>query len=132
MITGRMTLAFGAVSVPLGRDRLDAVRFLELVLAGGAVGILGLLLALVWTAGFVPAFLEPATASVLFTKPVARSQLLLGKYIGVLIFVAFHVMLFVCFTWLGLGIRTHVWDLTYWLCVPLLLLQYAVFYSVSA
>ena len=67
----------------------------------------GLLLALVWTAGFVPTFLEPGAASVLLAKPVGRSQLLLGKYLGVLAFVAFQVVLFVALTWLALGVRTQ-------------------------
>ena len=72
---------------PVSRERSDAVHFLELLLAGGIAGTLGLLLALVWTAGFVPTFLEPSAASVLLAKPVARWQLLLGKYLGVLTFV---------------------------------------------
>jgi ABC-type transport system involved in multi-copper enzyme maturation permease subunit len=130
-IRGRMGLAFGAVSIPLGRERGDAVRFVQLLLAGGLAGTLGLLLALVWTAGFVPTFLEPGAASVLLAKPVARWQLLLGKYLGVLAFVGFQVVLFVALTWLALGVRTGVWDLTYWWCVPLLLLEFAIFYSFS-
>jgi ABC-type transport system involved in multi-copper enzyme maturation permease subunit len=130
-ITGRMTLAFGAVSFPVGRERADSVRFLELILSGGIAGSLGLLLALVWTAGFLPTFLEASAASVLLAKPVARWQLLVGKYIGVLIFVGFQVVLFVVLTWLALGLRTNVWDMTYWWCIPLLLLQFAVLYSFS-
>ena len=102
-ISGRMTLAFGAVSFPVSRTRSEAVRFLELVLAWGVAGTFGLLLALVWTAGFVPTFLEPSAASVLLAKPVARWQLLLGKYFGVLTFVGFQVVLFVVLTWLALG-----------------------------
>jgi ABC-type transport system involved in multi-copper enzyme maturation permease subunit len=130
-ISGRMTLAFGAVSFPVSRERRDAVIFLELLLAGGFAGTLGLLLALVWTAGFVPTFLEPSAASVLLAKPVARWQLLLGKYLGVLSFVGFQVVLFVVLTWLALGVRTNVWNMTYWWCIPLLLLQFAIFYSFS-
>jgi ABC-type transport system involved in multi-copper enzyme maturation permease subunit len=130
-IGGRMTLAFGAVSIPLSRERRDAVHFLELVLGGGIAGTFGLVLTLVWTAGFVPTFLEPGAASVLLAKPVSRGQLLLGKCFGVLTFVGFQVVLFVLSTWLALGVRTQVWDLTYWWCVPLLLLQFAIFYSFS-
>jgi ABC-type transport system involved in multi-copper enzyme maturation permease subunit len=128
-ISGRMSLAFGAVSFPVSRERGDAVRFLELLLAWGVAGTLGLLMALVWTAGFVPTFLEPGAASTLLTKPVARWQLLLGKYLGVLTFVGLQAVLFVVSTWLGLGVRTNVWDMTYWWSIPLLLLQFAVFYS---
>ncbi len=130
-LSGRMSLAFGAVSFPVSRQRKDAVFFLELVLAWGVAGTFGLLMALVWTAGFLPSFLDPSAASVLLAKPVARWQLLLGKYVGVLTFVGFHVLLFVALTWLALGIRTQVWNSTYWWCVPLLLLQFAIFYSFS-
>ncbi len=130
-ISGRMTLAFGAVSIPVSRDRGDAVHFLQLILASGIAGTFGLLLTLVWTAGFVPAFLDPGAASVLLTKPICRRQLLLGKYVGVLAFVGFHLVLFVALTWLALGIRTRVWDLAYWWSVPLLLIQFAIFYSFS-
>ncbi len=130
-VSGRMSLAFGAVSFPIFRTRSEAVFFLELVLAWGVAGTFGVLLALVWTAGFVPSFLEPSSASVLLAKPIARWQLLIGKYFGVLAFVAFQVVLFVLLTWVGLGLRTNVWNITYWRCIPLLLLQFAIFYSFS-
>ncbi len=130
-ISGRMTLAFGAVSIPVSRQRSDAVHFLELILASGIAGTFGLLLTLVWTAGFLPSFLEPNAASVLLSKPIPRSHLLLGKYFGVLVFVGFHLIIFVTLTWLALGVRTNVWDLAYWWTVPLLLIQFAIFYSFS-
>ncbi len=130
-LQGRMSLAFGAVSFPVSRERADAVHFLELVLAGGIAGTVGLLLALIWTAGFMPTFLEPGAAAALLAKPIARWQLLLGKYFGVLTFAAFHVVLFVGATWFALGLRTTIWDLDYLWCIPLLLLQFAVFYSFS-
>ena len=46
-ISGRMTLAFGAVSIPVSRERSDAVHFLQLILASGIAGTFGLLLTLV-------------------------------------------------------------------------------------
>ncbi len=84
-----------------------------------------------WTSGFLPTFLEPGTASVLLAKPSARWQLLVGKCFGVLAFVAFQLVLFVFLTWLALGVRTNVWDMIYWSCIPLMLLQFAIFYSFS-
>ena len=73
-ISGRMTLAFGAVSIPVSRERSDAVHFLQLILASGIAGTFGLLLTLVWTAGFVPTFLDPSAVSVLLAKPIPRWQ----------------------------------------------------------
>ncbi len=128
---GALTLAFGAVRVPVAREAQSAVHFLELILAGGIADTLGLLLALVWTAGFLPAFLDPRAFSVLLAKPVRRGTLLLGKYAGVLAFVLVQAAYFVAGTWLALALRTGVWDASYLLSVPLLLLHFAIFFSFS-
>ena len=69
---GTLRLAFGAIRVPVARDARSAVHFLQLILAGGVADTLGLLLTLVWTAGFLPGFLDPRAVSVLLAKPVPR------------------------------------------------------------
>jgi hypothetical protein len=130
-VRGEMTLAFGAFKVPVSRDRTRSVRELQAQLAGFGVDALGLLLALIWTAGFLPAFLDPSAASVLLAKPVPRWSLLLGKYIGVLVFVFCQIVIFVGGTWLALGLRSGVWGGTYLLSIPLFLLHFAAFFSVS-
>jgi hypothetical protein len=128
---GTLSLGLGAIRVPVARDTRGAVHFLELILASGVADTLGLLLALVWTAGFLPAFLEPRSVSVLLAKPVPRWGLLLGKYLGVLAFVAAQAAYFIVGTWLALALRTGVWDGAYLLAVPLLLLHFAIFFSFS-
>jgi hypothetical protein len=131
VVSGDLTLAFGAIRIPLFRDDFAAVHFLQLVLAGGVADTLGLLLALVWTAGFLPGFLDGRSISVLLAKPAPRWMLLAGKYVGVLVFVLCHATLFVGGTWVAIGLRTHIWDPTYLWCIPLLLLHFAVFFSMS-
>ncbi len=128
---GSLRLAFGAIRVPVARDRRSAVHFLQLVLAGGVADTLGLLLTLVWTAGFLPGFLDPRAVSVLLAKPVSRGSLLLGKYAGVLVFVLAQAAYFVVGTWLALAVRTGVWDAVYLRAIPLLLLHFAIFFSFS-
>jgi ABC-type transport system involved in multi-copper enzyme maturation permease subunit len=130
-VRGRLHIGFGAIAVPLGRDAPDEVRFVQLLLAGVVADAGGILLMLVWTAGFLPTFLEPSAASVLLAKPVPRWGLLMGKYIGVLTFVLFQALIFVLGTYLALGLRTGVWDPIYLLCIPLLLIHFAIFFSVS-
>ena len=132
VVSGNIELAFGAVQIPLARDRGTAVRSIEFHLAGWIADGAGLLLALIWTAGFLPAFLDPSAASVLLAKPVPRWSLLAGKFIGVLVFVAAQNAIFVGGTWLALGVRTGIWDPTYFACIPMLLVHFAVFYSFSA
>ena len=55
----------------------------------------------------------------------------MGKYAGVLAFVLVQAAYFVAGTWLALALRTGVWDASYLLSVPLLLLHFAIFFSFS-
>jgi ABC-type transport system involved in multi-copper enzyme maturation permease subunit len=129
--TGDISFGFGAVTVPLARDARHAVRAVELMLAAGVADTMGLLLTLVWTAGFLPAFLDRRHVAVLLAKPAPRWWLLAGKYLGVLTFVAAQSVVFVGGTWFALGLKTGIWDVQYWLCVPLLMLHFAIFFSFS-
>ena len=128
---GHITLAFGAWSIELPREGPGAVRLILMLLAEWVAGAGGILLALVWTAGFIPEFLQPANATVLLSKPVPRWVLLTGKYLGVLAFAGFQVTVFIVGTWLAFGLRTGVWEDRYLLGIPLLLLQFAAVYSFS-
>lgn len=132
VISGEMKLGFGLFTVELGRNRFDAVRYLQLWFAGVLADNMGVLLALLWTAGFLPTFLEPQSVTVLLAKPVSRTALFVGKYLGVVLFVTLQAILFVAGTWLGLGIATGVWHAAYWAAVPILVVHFAVFYAVSA
>ncbi len=129
---GQVSVGFGLVKYAVAKNKADSVRELQLWLAGVLADTAGVLLALLWTAGFLPSFLEPQAVTVLLAKPAPRWTVLAGKYVGVVLFVALHATLFVGGTWLGLGIATGVWDVRYWLAVPLLVTNFAVFYAVSA
>jgi len=132
VVSGEMTLGFGLFTVEIGRNRFDSVRYLQLWFAGVLADNIGVLLALLWTAGFLPTFLEPQSVTVLLAKPVSRWALLLGKYLGVVLFVALQATLFVGGTWFALGISTGVWHAAYWAAVPILVVHFAVFYAFSA
>lgn len=131
VVRGEVSLGFGVVKVQLGRDARDAVHFIIVVLGGGVAGAAGVLLMLVWTSGFLPSFLEPSNAAVLLAKPVPRWGLLLGKFIGILAYVLFHASVFVFATWFALGLKTGEWVSVYLWSIPLVLLQFSAFASVS-
>lgn len=130
--SGELSLLFGAFRVPLSRSRVEAVRHIEMLLAGGLADAAGILLALIWTAGFLPTFLEPGVASIVLAKPAPRWLVLAGKLLGVLVFVGFQAFLFIGLTWLALGIRTGVWESSYFIGVPILLTHFAIFFCFSA
>jgi ABC-type transport system involved in multi-copper enzyme maturation permease subunit len=129
---GHLDLAFGSMQVSLAPGRTVAVHALQGYLVGGIADGVGLLLALMWTAGFLPSFLDANTASVLLAKPIPRWSLLLGKCLGAVAFVAVQDAIFLGGTWLALGLRTGVWDTTCLFCLSLLLLHFAIFFSFSA
>jgi ABC-type transport system involved in multi-copper enzyme maturation permease subunit len=130
-LSGRFTLLFGLVRFPQFRDGPAMVEFIQALLAKWGASAIGLLLILLWTSGFLPDFLRPDSASVLLAKPVPRWALLVGKYLGVMAFVAFHLIVFVVGTWIGLGVSTGYWSPGYLLTIPLVLLQFAILYSFS-
>jgi ABC-type transport system involved in multi-copper enzyme maturation permease subunit len=127
-----LSLGFGAFTISTNRGKEDSVRFLQVWIAGLVAGTAGIFLAIIWTAGFLPTFLDPNHATVLLAKPVPRWSLLLGKILGVLTFVFVQTTFFVLGTWLALGISTGVFDARYLFAIPVLLLHFAVFYSFSA
>lgn len=129
VVKGQLTVAFGAFRIPLGRDAADAIHFVQLLLAGAVADAAGILLALIWTAGFLPAFLDPDAAIVLLAKPIPRWGLLFGKFLGVVAFVAFQAVVFILGTYVALGVVTGYWDAGYLLCFPVLLLHFGVFFS---
>ncbi|HVA44851.1 MAG TPA: ABC transporter permease subunit [Pirellulales bacterium] len=131
IVEGTMTLGFGAIELPVARDARRAVHFLQLLLACGVADTCGLLLALVWTAGFLPSFLDGRNIAVLLAKPASRWLLACGKFVGVLGFVLAHAVFFVGGTWLALGLKTGIWDAIYLWSVPLLLVHFAIFFSFS-
>jgi hypothetical protein len=127
-----LTLFSGRVSVIDGVSPAVAVRYLQFLMAGIVADMFGVLLALTWTAGFLPSFVDASAASVLVVKQPPRSRLFLARFFGVITFVGVHTLIFVGLTAVALGARTGVWDWAYWLCVPLLLVQFTIFYSFSA
>jgi hypothetical protein len=129
---GEMTLLFGTFRVPIARNRDDAIHFVEVWLAGGVADTAGVLLALVWTAGFLPTFLDPATATILFAKPMRRWGVLVGKFLSVLVYVAAQALLFIAALWLALAVRTGVWDARVFAAVPVFVFHFGCFYAVSA
>jgi hypothetical protein len=128
---GQVTIGFGAFHTAMLRDRESEVRFLQGALAWYASSV-GTLLLLVFTAGFLPEFLQPSAAAVLLVKPVPRWSLLVGKYLGVLVFVIFQATVFFGGTWVAMGLSTGVWLPAYLLCIPVLVLHFAIVYSASA
>ena len=76
----------GSVRVPTVELKSELIAALEVMIIS-PVASLGLLLAIFSSASFVPVMLEKGNIDLLLSKPVSRSQLILGKYLcGILKF----------------------------------------------
>ena len=56
---------------------------------------------------------------------------MLGKFLGLNLVVGLQASIFALGTWAAIGVATGVWSPAYLLSVPLLMLQFAFFYSFS-
>ena len=128
---GQLKILFGAFAFTMHRGGLEEVHFIQVFLATWIAGAVGLILTLVWTANFLPEFLQPGAAVVMLAKPIPRWLFLLGKYLGVVLFVALQGLIFFVGTWAAIGARTGIWNNAYLLGWVLLVIQFAVFYGMS-
>lgn len=128
---GRLSLAFGAIKLGILRDANAQAQFFRALMARWAAGAIGVLLALIATAGLVPEALRPDSAVLVLTKPVARATVLWGKALGVIAFVTAHATLFVVGTWAALGLRLGNWDPAYLLSLPILCVHFVAVFAVA-
>lgn len=90
------------------RDVQDLVRRTQSVIAM-VLYFAGMALAVFASAGLVSAVFEPGRIELLLSKPVSRTHLLLGRYIGNVLVIAGNILYLVIGSWIIFGIKTGVW-----------------------
>jgi ABC-type transport system involved in multi-copper enzyme maturation permease subunit len=78
-----------------------------------ALYFLGMALALFASAGLVAAVFEPGRIELLLSKPVARTRILLGRYVGNVLVVAANIAYLTVGSWIIFGAKTGVWGAGY-------------------
>ena len=113
----------------------DQLVDLQKVLMGveGGVAVLlftaGIFLSLFATSNLIPSLLSPGSIDLLISKPVSRTQILLGRYLGSISIVAFNIFYLVIFSWLIISIKTTIWNFGFLLAGFMILLTFAVLFS---
>jgi ABC-type transport system involved in multi-copper enzyme maturation permease subunit len=90
----------------------------------------GMALAVFASAGLVSAVFEPGRIELLLSKPVSRTHLLLGRYVGNLLVVAANVIYLVGGSWIIFGVKTGVWGAGFLLSSLCTIFVFAVLLSV--
>lgn len=95
----------------LSGNGVSAEQMVDGVLGGLAAFLfsMGLFLAIFASAGLIPPIFEPGRIEMLLSKPLSRSRLLLGKYLGALAVIGANIAYLVIGAWLILGFKTGIW-----------------------
>ena len=131
------------VSVLFGAWRIDAPDYVDGNVAGRAmigsiltqyiagmyIGWIGIIMALIATAGIFPSLMQPGAIDVVLAKPISRPMIFLGKYVGSMVFVTVQATVFVVLTLLVVGLRWHYWLPGYLWSIPLIVVLFSYLYA---
>jgi ABC-type transport system involved in multi-copper enzyme maturation permease subunit len=118
-------IALAAFSVLLGEWSVFDREFVVKSLTISVMSISGLFIALFAGVGQIQKEIQKKTIHTLLAKPVSREAFLLGKYIGLLILIALHVIL------LSLTLFFVLWAIDGSISVPVIQACYLVFWELA-
>jgi hypothetical protein len=107
-------------------DGIILLGFLKL-----ALGVIGILVAIIVTSNLIPDMFAPGSMALLLSKPISRSGLLLSKYFGGVCFILINVTYLLVGFYFLLGWRLQIWNVGLIWCIPLFLFVFMIFYSIS-
>lgn len=127
----KIDIVQGAVSVfgvTPDRPIYDMRKFVRVAYSWVAMFLYvwGMLLAIFASSGLIPSVLEPGRIGLLLAKPVHRPMLLLGRYLGNVLIVGLNAVYLIGSIWLIIGWKTHIWDPSFLLAVPVTMFVFAV------
>jgi ABC-type transport system involved in multi-copper enzyme maturation permease subunit len=93
---------------------------------------LGILIGILVTSNMIPETFEPGSLNLLLSKPILRWGLFIAKFLGGCVLIALCSAYLFVGVWLWLGIAMDVWDKAILLSIPLYVLVFAIYFSVSA
>lgn len=130
-------LTYGTLDFPTGfaidRAQFETLfnQFVIPTLVHWLLGFVLVFLGVLVTASIVPDMLQPGSLHLLLSKPVTRSGLLLAKFVGGCAFVLLCVAQLVAGLYLIAGLRLGIWNERILWCIPVSIILFAVFFSVS-
>ena len=90
----------------------------------------GMFLSVFASAGLIPSVLEPGRIELLLSKPVSRTHILLGRYLGNVLVISCNVVFLVLGIWAILGAKTGIWSPTFLISIATTVFIFAVLLSV--
>lgn len=91
---------------------------------------IGVIMALVSTAGIFPDLMAEGAIDLAVSKPISRKRLFLTQYAAGLLFVGMQVTIFTVASFLIIGLRGGVWEPGLFIAIPLVLCLFSYLFSV--
>lgn len=92
---------------------------------------IGLAIAILVTANIIPETFLPGSLNLLLSKPISRWGLLIAKFVGGCAYVSLCGIYLFVGLWLWLGLAMGIWDPRILWAIPLYIVVFAIYYSVS-
>jgi len=93
---------------------------------------IGLLIAIIVTANMIPETFEPGSLNLLLSKPISRWGLYVSKFAGGCVFIALCATYLFVGLWIWFGLALGIWDRAMLLSIPLYIIVFAIYFSVSS
>ena len=77
-----------------------------------------------------PIMLEKGNIDLLLSKPMSRTQLLLGKYLGGILVVFINIAFLIIGTWIIISLKFSYWNFNFTFVIIVITFTFAVLYSV--
>lgn len=106
----------------------NAVAYFKMVIIS-PLFIGGLFISIFATASFIPTMLEKGSIDLLLSKPVSRSQVIWGKFIGGTLMVLINIAYFIIAFWAIIGLKFGVWDASFLLSILLITFTFMALYA---
>ncbi|MCB0721529.1 MAG: ABC transporter permease subunit [Ignavibacteriae bacterium] len=107
----------------------DAVIMFENGLISQVPFFVVFLLLIIMVSSFIPSMLEKGNIDLIISKPISRTNIVLGKFISTIIIVFLILTYLVGVIWLIVSLKTGVWHFTFLLSIIGFTFIFAVLYS---
>ncbi|HVO72906.1 MAG TPA: ABC transporter permease subunit [Ignavibacteriaceae bacterium] len=106
----------------------NVVMIIELGIVSPLASI-GLLLSIFSASSFIPVLLEKGNIDLFLSKPISRTQLIMGKYLGGLLVVLLNVVFLVLGIWIIISLKFSYWNPSFLWTIAVITFTFAVLYS---
>ena len=89
----------------------------------------GLFLSIFSAASFIPNMLEKGAVDLIISKPVSRSQIILGKFLGGVLIVLLNIAYLIVSLWILIGIKFGIWELSFLYSIFTITFTFSALYS---